>query len=207
MPIPGAKDCCCCVLLCMILLSCEFAWWCQVLWCDSCRRPSAINRKPVNQAPQHCNPPHHICQPPHERTSLFIATREQAASSYQKPKTNEPPMNVCLARPSIVAEERARRSWIRHGVDRWHREGRRNRVLVVRRQQVTQSVTVGCYHCCQLWSRNWPWRPLMEEGDELWIEEKHCQNREKWAWEVTLRRETQVNFWWFDLRARSWSLQ
>jgi hypothetical protein len=82
---------------------------------------------------------------------------------------------------SIVAEEQAHRSRICQGVVDRHREGRRNRVLVVRRQQVTQSVTAGCYPCCQLRSRNWPWRPLMEEGDELlWLEEKHmCQNREK----------------------------
>jgi hypothetical protein len=86
---------------------------------------------------------------------------------------------------SIITKERACRSQIRHWVDRWHHEGHQNRVLVMQRQQVMQSVTAGGYPCCQLRSRNWPWRPLMEEGEELWMEEKHCQNREKWAWEVT----------------------
>ena len=86
------------MLLCIILLSCGLAWWCWVLWCDS-RRPSAINRTECQPSPSTSQSTASRL-PAARRTSLFISTRGQAASSScQKP-------NGC--RSPIVARQTSR---------------------------------------------------------------------------------------------------
>ena len=120
-----------------------------ILWCYILRRPSAVNRTPVNQAPQHRNPPHHVCQPPRKQTGLFIATGDKHLIPRQMSRLWMFAL-LAIARQtshplSILAKEQARRSRIRHGVDQWHLKRHRNRVLVVQRQQESELALAAAY--------------------------------------------------------------